>query len=208
MSAVGFLNCFKLIIAILSSIGINVGVIVATANNSSIKWQLSNKHEQAQSEESLLVNELVHLQKQQSQKKAPVATPDKGEDKTAKSVKQSQTQQTQQKVQPSNASMQKKATPEIKEQAKLKSAPPPLSYPKEAINDNLQGKVTLQAIIAVSGKVATVKIVKSSGYKVLDSAAKKWFAQLQFYPAINEKEKAQSSSVTQVISFALKEQDI
>lgn len=43
-------------------------------------------------------------------------------------------------------------------------------YPKEALNNNLQGTVTVEVSIDASGNPVTVRLLKSSGHKVLDDS--------------------------------------
>ena len=43
-------------------------------------------------------------------------------------------------------------------------------YPKDAINLGWEGKVTIQAYVNKKGKVTRVKLIKSSGYPLLDDA--------------------------------------
>ncbi len=41
-------------------------------------------------------------------------------------------------------------------------------YPKEALNNDWEGEVKVEVIISPNGKVTTVKVLKSSGFDVLD----------------------------------------
>jgi TonB family protein len=47
------------------------------------------------------------------------------------------------------------------------------SYPQEAIDQGVQGYVQVTFIIDSSGKVSTLKVTKSSGYKILDRVSSK-----------------------------------
>jgi len=96
------------------------------------------------------------------------------------------------------------ARPEIMQKARLMHTPPPIGYPAAAIKENAYGKVTLSALISDAGKISQIKILNSSGYKILDDAAIEWFEKLEFSPANNGK-IAVSSTVTQVITFSLKD---
>jgi len=48
---------------------------------------------------------------------------------------------------------------------------PPPSYPGIAVRNRYQGKATLEIMVDASGAVTSVKVVKTSGYPVLDEAA-------------------------------------
>lgn len=95
-----------------------------------------------------------------------------------------------------------KSSPKISQKARLQIAPPPITYPPGAIEQNAIGSVSLRAFIDIEGKISQVEIVASSGYKILDNAAIEWFHKLQFHPA-TDGEVAIGSYVTQNISFSL-----
>lgn len=96
------------------------------------------------------------------------------------------------------------AKPLITSKAELSKAPPPISYPVAAIKENAYGKVTLGALISENGDITKIKVVKSSGYHILDEAAIKWFSKLKFRPALSGNDRI-SSNVTQVVSFSLED---
>lgn len=100
-----------------------------------------------------------------------------------------------------------RASPQIAQKAQLVSAPPPLVYPTEAIKQNAVGKVSIKAQIDSQGKIRSVEIIKSSGYKVLDEAAIKWFRELSFKPA-HDGNSVIDSVVSQTITFDLNENDM
>ena len=56
-------------------------------------------------------------------------------------------------------------------------------YPKPAITRNQQGKVTVQLLIDSSGKAQTVKLIKSSGYALLDKSVIRFVRQEKFVSA-------------------------
>ncbi len=47
-----------------------------------------------------------------------------------------------------------------------------ITYPDDALDNNWQGKVYLSFIIDKDGTISDVEVVRSSGYEVLDNAAK------------------------------------
>lgn len=100
-----------------------------------------------------------------------------------------------------------RASPQIAHKAQLVSAPPPLVYPLEAIKQNAVGKVSIRAQIDSNGKIGKIEIVTSSGYKVLDEAAIKWFRELSFKPA-HDGTSPVGSVILQTITFDLNENDM
>jgi len=60
----------------------------------------------------------------------------------------------------------------------------PLVYPHEARIRNMEGTVDLNLFILKSGYVGNVKMLKSSGYKILDNASIAYVRKLQYTPAI------------------------
>ncbi len=111
----------------------------------------------------------------------------------------------QQKPQEMNASSQSsnaEASQQITQKAKVEYAPPPISYPPEAIAQNARGKVKVKAVIDIDGSVKNIEILVSSGYKILDEEAIRWFRKVKFSPALSANEKI-ASVVTQTISFDL-----
>lgn len=57
-----------------------------------------------------------------------------------------------------------------------------LNYPKEALENNIQGKVDLMIFVDTTGSVSDIKLIKSSGFKILDIAAINYSTQLKFLP--------------------------
>jgi protein TonB len=47
-------------------------------------------------------------------------------------------------------------------------------YPGIALRNRYQGTTTLEMMVDTSGQITSVKVVKSSGYPVLDEAALQW----------------------------------
>ncbi len=58
-----------------------------------------------------------------------------------------------------------------------------LDYPEEAIKKNLQGEVYLKILIDTNGDVSVIKLEKSSGYEILDTATINYTKRLKFLPA-------------------------
>jgi TonB family protein len=58
------------------------------------------------------------------------------------------------------------------------------SYPLEAINNNLGGRVSVRLLINKEGKVIKTIVDKSSGYSILDEAAVDYSRELKFSPAL------------------------
>ena len=100
-----------------------------------------------------------------------------------------------------------RSSPQIAHKAQLVSAPPPLVYPAEAIKQNAIGKVSIRAQIDMYGKISKIEVIASSGYKLLDEAAIKWFRELSFKPA-HDGSSAVDSIVSQTITFDLNENDM
>ncbi|MCW5206577.1 energy transducer TonB [Desulfobulbus sp. F5] len=70
------------------------------------------------------------------------------------------------------------------EAAPLYASNPPPEYPPQARRRGLQGVVTLEALIDVSGRVADLRPFSSSGHGILDKAALKSVRSWQFTPGI------------------------
>ena len=60
---------------------------------------------------------------------------------------------------------------------------PVLIYPKQAQLNNYTGNTSVQLFISKSGNVIEAKVLNSSGYAVLDNAAKDYCEKITFYPA-------------------------
>lgn len=80
---------------------------------------------------------------------------------------------------------------------------PPPHYPAVARLRNWEGKVVFEALILKSGRVGHLNLLASSGYKSLDSAARKAIHRWQFKPAISSG-IAIDSQVEIPITFSLK----
>ena len=89
------------------------------------------------------------------------------------------------------SSTQKVSTPGISDSEEIitepvfRNEPPSLSYPRTSIKRNQQGKVMVEVIINLSGDPVDVKVLKSSGYRLLDQAALAWVERLEFMPFVS-----------------------
>ena len=70
----------------------------------------------------------------------------------------------------------------IKQATPLYQINPPPQYPRLARRRGLEGVVLLEALVAVSGKVAEIRLFHSSGHAVLDRAAQKAVHRWLFTP--------------------------
>jgi len=67
----------------------------------------------------------------------------------------------------------------------LRSPPPP--YPAEAMRNGLSGVVELEILVGVDGRPLDVRIVRSSGHRVLDQAARRTvLSKWTFVPAMRD----------------------
>lgn len=83
-----------------------------------------------------------------------------------------------------NATAQKSAQVEpVYNAAYLNNSPP--IYPSRARKAHMQGRVLLDVLVNRAGKAEKVKIAQSSGYSILDRAAKKAVTHWSFIPAYN-----------------------
>jgi protein TonB len=80
----------------------------------------------------------------------------------------------------------------------------PFEYPREAAKNNWEGKVTLLISITNKGNVSEVIIQKSSGYEILDDAAKDNVKKWRFIPARNQDNQSIASEMPLDVSFYLK----
>lgn len=79
----------------------------------------------------------------------------------------------------------------------------PFEYPGEAAKNNWEGKVTLLISITNEGTVSDVKIQESSGYEILDDAAKDNVKKWRFIPARNQDNQSIASEMPLDVSFYL-----
>lgn len=82
---------------------------------------------------------------------------------------------------------------------------PRLLYPKAAQENSYSGKTEIVLLVSKTGKVDDIQIVKSSGYKVLDSAAVNYSKNLLFNPALVHGQPV-STRVKWTVNFKFSEQ--
>lgn len=58
-----------------------------------------------------------------------------------------------------------------------------LVYPEEAINKRIEGEVLTRLLVSVNGDVSEVKVERSSGHEILDTATINYVSKLKFRPA-------------------------
>ena len=58
-----------------------------------------------------------------------------------------------------------------------------LVYPEDAIKKRIEGEVLARLMVSKSGDVMHVKVQRSSGYKILDTATINYIKRLKFLPA-------------------------
>lgn len=61
---------------------------------------------------------------------------------------------------------------------------PPFFYPSVAKRNNWEGKVKIEILLNSNGKVAKATVISSSGYKILDDAAKKLVEKRRYQPVL------------------------
>lgn len=83
---------------------------------------------------------------------------------------------------------------------------PILIYPKEAQQNNLTGNSVVEIFISKTGTVMEARVINSSGYAVLDNAAKDYCEKIIFNPALAGGNPINSRSVFKV-KFDLSNQD-
>ena len=77
---------------------------------------------------------------------------------------------------------------------------PPI-YPPEAARLGQQGSVLLSVHVAADGRVTAVDVAKSSGYPLLDEAARKAVAAWRYRPARRDDGMLVASDVEQIVEF-------
>ena len=87
----------------------------------------------------------------------------------------------------------------------LTSTPKPISYPRWAIRQGWEGKVSIALEILPNGKVGRTKVMQSTGYPLLDKTADKAVHGWNFHPAMKDG-KAIVTCIQIPISFKLLEE--
>lgn len=67
-------------------------------------------------------------------------------------------------------------------QAQYRTPPPAPRYPKLALKRRQSGEVLVRVMVAATGQIVTTKVVRSSGFKLLDQAALHSVSRWQFEP--------------------------
>jgi TonB family protein len=79
----------------------------------------------------------------------------------------------------------------------------PPKYPPEALKQKLSGKVILSVEVLKNGQVGMIQVSESSGYHILDDAAKEAVKTWRFTPAMKDKQ-AVSVWVNFPVEFTIK----
>ena len=226
---------FKIAIAITGSIAINFSIWAALTTEPKTIWHLGQSDLKAETVQSLMqalqltetktkivsankpvaeVLKTANVAAEKEPQKVIVAkakdTPEVQKIKTESKVKKAkeelkeEVKEAAKEIAKQNTKKQQ-AVAKITQAPKLAYTPPQLSYPISAIKNNEEGKVKVKAVINAKGQVASVEIIHSSGFSVLDQAAIAWFRKLQFKPAQSGKTPI-AATVKQIISFNLQEQ--
>ena len=83
---------------------------------------------------------------------------------------------------------------------------PALIYPKEAQQNNYSGVTTVEVFISKTGNVRDTRVLRSSGYTILDEAAQEYCEKIIFNPAMTSGSPINSRSVLK-IKFDLSDQE-
>lgn len=79
------------------------------------------------------------------------------------------------------------------------AAAPPPPYPRDALRDGLTGTVMLQVLVDVDGKPLEVTVQRSSGHRVLDTAARRQvLSKWRFRPATRNGQPVQAIGIVPV----------
>ena len=84
----------------------------------------------------------------------------------------------------------------------LISQPQPIKYPRWAIHQGWHGRLVIAVEILLDGKVGRYKIMKSTGYRMLDDVATSAVRSWEFYPALKNG-KPFSTCIEIPVSFQL-----
>ncbi|MYN25620.1 energy transducer TonB [Duganella levis] len=72
-------------------------------------------------------------------------------------------------------------------------------WPKESLRKEQQGTVQLAFLIGADGNVQDTRVVRSSGYPLLDSAAKDSLSKCKFKPAMHDGQAVESWTQMQYV---------
>lgn len=87
----------------------------------------------------------------------------------------------------------------------LISNPQP-SYPHQAVKNKIEGSVRVKFLVGEDGSVNESKVLATSGYAILDSAAKEFVYNLKYSPAVKDG-KPYSSWMSIIFRYVLGEKD-
>ncbi len=195
------IDIIKIIFSILVSVGVNYAIFYSINGNEKDVWEISQSQVVPQ-QISLMLLENMTVKVEEAPKEIKKAKP-KEVNKAKVPVKKKEEKKVEKTVAQNITPPPVKPPPKIISKAKVKNTPPPLYYPDDAFNNNHYGDVIIKGTIDENGSTASIEVIKSSGYLSLDDAAVKWFKEIEFYPA-NNSDSAVSSTVTQTITFTLK----
>lgn len=83
--------------------------------------------------------------------------------------------------------------------------PKPIKYPRWAIREGWYGRMVIAVEILLDGKVGRYKVMKSTGYRMLDDIATSAVRSWEFYPALKNG-KPFSTCIEIPVSFQLEEE--
>ncbi|MFT6835863.1 MAG: TonB family protein [Francisellaceae bacterium] len=205
------ISAVRIIFAVLASVGLNYAIFSSMFGKEKNVWEISQSQVVPQQISPMLLENMTVMVEETPKevKKEKPKEVDKPKVPVKKKIeKQQEKKKEKKKVEKKVAQPitppPVKSPPKIISKAKVKNAPPPLSYPDDAVKNNHYGNVKIKATIDQEGSVSSIQVISSSGYSSLDRAAVKWFQEIEFHPA-NNSEGAVSSTVTQTITFTLKE---
>lgn len=85
-----------------------------------------------------------------------------------------------------SASATRPASVKVVQQASFRESPQPPNYPRIALKRGWQGEVLIQALVDASGATQEIKLIRSSGYEMLDASAIAAVAQWQFQASMED----------------------
>lgn len=138
----------------------------------------------------VFVEKEIHINKELLQpKKQPVTKNDDKQTKIASSVVEvpieTKRSQSQEKLVKNN-SVTRQVDDTIVQKARFKSLPPPPIYPRRARLRGQEGTALIHAKLNITGEVIKTRLVRSSGFSLLDKAAIKAVYHWDFMPGATE----------------------
>lgn len=199
------IDIIKFIFSILVSVGVNYAIFSSINGKEKNVWEISQSQVVPQ-QISLMLLENMTVKVEEAPKEVKKEKPkevNKAKVPVKKKIEKQEEKKVEKKVAQNITPPPVKPPPKIISKAKVKNTPPPLYYPDDAFNKNHYGNVIIKCTIDENGSFTSIEVIKSSGYLSLDDAAVKWFREIEFHPA-NNSDGAVSSTVTQTITFTLK----